>query len=286
MLVIVPTPLGNKGDITLRGQEVLTKANIIYAEDTRVCAKLLSLYDIHTPIARLDQVVIEQRKDEVINTARTKLVAYCTDAGMPGVSDPGMALVAAARKAHVNVDVLPGASASVLAYVSSGFSCPHFYFHGFVPRKQSQQASLFASLDALDACLIFYDSPYRIAKTLECAASVWPDRRCALCRELTKLHQEVLVDALPALSQNIAHRCKTNPLKGEVVFVVDGPSKNAPNQHAVAGAQKNKEDACVAAYDMAQQGAHVRDITRMLKDDFALSRNDAYDMALTALRSI
>ena len=162
-LVIVPTPIGNLGDMTLRSLEALREADVVCAEDTRVTGKLLAHFGIEKRLARLDEAMIGSRAAGVVErVAAGEVVAYCSDAGMPGVSDPGLRLVAAAREAGVAVEVLPGASAAACAYVASGTVCPRFYFGGFFPRKATEQRTVLAELSGLDAALVFYESPNRL----------------------------------------------------------------------------------------------------------------------------
>ena len=161
-LVIVPTPIGNLGDMTLRSLEALREADVVCAEDTRVTGKLLAHFGIEKRLVRLDEAMIGSRAAGVVErVAAGEVVAYCSDAGMPGVSDPGLRLVAAAREAGVAVEVLPGASAAACAYVASGTVCPRFYFGGFFPRKAAEQRSVLEELRGLDAALVFYESPAR-----------------------------------------------------------------------------------------------------------------------------
>ena len=176
-LVIVPTPIGNLGDMTLRSLEALREADVVCAEDTRVTGKLLAHFGIEKRLARLDEAMIGSRAAGVVErVAAGEVVAYCSDAGMPGVSDPGLRLVAAAREAGVAVEVLPGASAAACAYVASGTVCPRFYFGGFFPRKATEQRTVLAELSGLDAALVFYESPNRLVAALSVIAEVLPWR--------------------------------------------------------------------------------------------------------------
>ena len=221
-LSIVATPIGNRGDITLRALDVLKDADTVLAEDTRVTGKLLASYGIEAHLERCDENVIAARSAGLIERMeRGEHLAFCSDAGMPGVSDPGLVLVDAARKAGIEVEVLPGASAVVTALVSAGFSGTAFFFGGFLPRKQKARESLLASLAALDAALVFYESPHRVASAVSSIASVYGEREVALCRELTKLHEEVLRLPAPALLQQLEERPE---LKGEVVLVIAPPN--------------------------------------------------------------
>ena len=141
---------------------------------------------------RLDEAMIGAKAASVMErVAAGEVLAYCSDAGMPGVSDPGLRLVAAAHEAGVPAEVLPGASAAACAYVASGTVCPRFYFGGFFPRKAGEQRTVLEELRGLDAALVFYESPNRLVAALAAIAEVLPLRKVAVCRELTKLHEEV-----------------------------------------------------------------------------------------------
>ncbi len=276
-IVICPTPIGNLGDITLRTLEVLREADLIYAEDTRVAKKLLSCLGIEgKALERLDENVIAQRADEVlVKVSEGLLVAYVTDAGMPGVSDPGLRLVRAACDAGVDVDVLPGPSAAATAYVASGMTCPNFYFGGFFPRKESARREALRSLASLDAALIFYESPNRLVSALETIAEELPLRDVAVCRELTKVHQEVVRGSAPQVSAEFAGR---ETVKGEIALVID-----APNEVEVrAAAEGSASLAQTRAIELIQAGERPKDVARLLVEEFGISRNDAYNMALEA----
>ncbi|MDO4183572.1 MAG: 16S rRNA (cytidine(1402)-2'-O)-methyltransferase, partial [Coriobacteriia bacterium] len=195
-LVVCPTPLGNLGDMTQRAVAALDAADVVCAEDTRVTGKLLAALGLEKRLERLDEAVMGQRAESVAaRVLAGETIAYCSDAGMPGVSDPGLRLVHACRAAGAPVEVLPGPTAVATAYVNSGFANPCFYFGGFFPRKAAAQAALLESLRTLDACLVFYESPNRLVAALEAVAAAFPLRQVCVCRELTKLHEEVLVDA-------------------------------------------------------------------------------------------
>ena len=161
-LIICPTPLGNLGDVTARSLEALRAADVVCAEDTRVTARLLAAFDIHASLERLDEASLTRMATSVINRVLAgKTIAYCTDAGMPGVSDPGLRLVSAARAAGAPVEVLPGPSAVTLAYVASGCENQHFFFGGFFPRKNTERSAILDQLSNMCAALIFYESPKR-----------------------------------------------------------------------------------------------------------------------------
>ncbi len=279
-LIIVPTPIGNLGDMTLRALDALREADTVCAEDTRVTGKLLAAFDIRKRIERLDEEMISSLSERIADRVRAgEIIAYCSDAGMPGVSDPGLRLVAAARKVGAPVEVLPGATAVATAYVSSGFSCPRFYFGGFFPRKASERASTLASLRALDAVALFYESPKRIVSALESIASELPHREVAVCRELTKRHEEVVRASSGRLAAEFAEREKEASIKGEIVIVIDAPGEA---EHAAARASGEDAARDLAARLIAQGGLSRKDIAKRIQRELGISRNAAYEAATSA----
>ncbi len=281
-LVICATPIGNLGDVTLRVLEALRSADVICAEDTRVTGKLLAANDINKRIERLDEETLASRVEGIIDRIRGgEIVAYCSDAGMPGVSDPGLRLVAAARDADVAVEVLPGASAVQTAYVASGFVNTHYYFGGFFPRKTTQQHNLLESLRTLDAVLIFYESPHRIVDALEVIAEVFPLREVAVCRELTKLHEEVVCDRAPQVAEEFRGRSTQGAIKGEIVFAIDAPNLQERERQAAEAISYAR----ARAEELSEQGIPTKEATKILTDEFDLSRNKAYELVMKAIGS-
>ncbi len=283
MLSLVPTPIGTLADITMRGLETLRRADAVYAEDTRVTGKLLAAHSISVPLLRLDETLMEAKAAEVVERVRAgEAIAYCTDAGMPGVSDPGMRLVAAARKGAVPFEVLPGASAAPLAYVMSGTASPHFYFGAFLPRKAAEQRALLDSLRELDAALVFYESPKRLCATLANIAEAFPQRTVAVCRELTKLHEEVARGTAAELSELFGRRIEEQgSVKGEIALVIDAP---AAEERAAEEASAHEEAARLAR-DLACEGLRTKDLAARLTAAFHIPRNDAYELAMEALKA-
>lgn len=279
-LIICPTPIGNLGDMTERALEALRTADVVCAEDTRVTGKLLAAYRIEKRIERLDEALIGERAASLVERVGAgEVIAYCSDAGMPGVSDPGLRLVRAARDADVPVEVLPGPTAVATAYVASGSANPRFYFGGFFPRKDAERRATVESLRALDAALLFYESPNRLVAALDALAAVLPHREIAVCRELTKLHEEVVRGPLPQVRDVFAAREQEGAgIKGEIVLVIDGPSAAedaAAEQDAEAAARER-------AVELKAAGARNKEIARAIAEEFGIARNAAYDIALGA----
>lgn len=282
-LIIVPTPIGNLGDMTLRSLDALREADVVCAEDTRVTGKLLAHFGIEKRLERLDEAMIGPRSAAVVERAAAgEVVAYCSDAGMPGVSDPGLRLVAAAREAGVPVEVLPGASAAACAYVASGTVCPRFYFGGFFPRKAGEQRAVLAALRGLDAVLVFYESPNRLVAALGAIAEVLPWRAVAVCRELTKLHEEVARGTAAELRDTFAARAEEpGGIRGEIALVIDAPGED----EVAADAATAAEGAVARAAELAAEGLRTKQIAKQLAAEFGIPRNDAYALAMEAARA-
>lgn len=191
MLYIVPTPIGNLGDITHRAQEVLSTVDLILAEDTRVTQRLLSKYEIHTPLRPYHAHNEHQTTANVIQLLTDgKKIALVSDAGTPGISDPGFMLVRACREAEQEVVVLPGPTAFVPALVGSGFPCDRFFFEGFLPHKKGRQTR-WKYLTTIPHTLVLYESPYRLIKCLEeIKTFIGEVRKVCVVREISKIHEQ------------------------------------------------------------------------------------------------
>lgn len=279
-LVICPTPIGNLGDMTLRTLEELRDADAVCAEDTRVTGKLLVHFGIEKRLERLDEAAISHQAGRVAErVAAGETVAFCSDAGMPGVSDPGARLIEAVRAAGGHVDVLPGASAAVTAYVASGFNNPRFFFGGFFPRKDAERREMLRALSSLDAVLMFYESPRRIVSALSAVAEAMPKREVAVCRELTKVHEEVARGPVSEVLAEFARRDEGSGVKGEIVLVI-GPSTQAEEDDRRADAAAS---AAGRAAELVEAGELTRkEIVKVLRDEFGIPRNEAYDLAMKA----
>lgn len=219
MLYVVPTPIGNLEDITLRALRILREVKIVLAEDTRTSRKLLDHYQIATPLRAFhafnEHAVVEKIADELAAGADMALVS---DAGTPGISDPGFLLVRACVRRGVKVECLPGPTAFVPALVASGLPCDTFHFEGFLPHKKGRQTRL-RWLAELPHTFVLYESPHRLVRCLdELAAVCGPERPACVARELSKLHEEVKTAPLSALHAHFSAK----EVKGEIVVVVGG----------------------------------------------------------------
>lgn len=218
-LFVIPTPVGNLEDITLRALRLLREVNLILAEDTRTTSVLLHHYDIHTPMLSHHKFNEHQTVDTIVERLQKgESVALVSDAGTPAISDPGFLLVRACVAADIEVECLPGATAFVPALVDSGLPCDRFCFEGFLPQKKGRQTKL-TELAAETRTMIFYESPFRVLKTLEQLAEyLGSDRKAAVSREISKKFEETVRGSLAELVQHF----KEHPPKGEFVIVVAG----------------------------------------------------------------
>lgn len=220
-LYIVPTPVGNMEDMTFRAIRTLKEVDLILAEDTRTSGVLLKHFDIHTPMLSHHKYNEHQTVERIVERIQGgEKVALISDAGTPGISDPGFLLSRACREAGITVECLPGPTAFVPALVASGLPCDRFRFEGFLPPKKGRQTRLIA-LAASPLTTIIYESPKRLGRTLRQLVEFFgPERPAAVCREISKIHEEVRRDTLANLSEHYA----VNSPKGEIVIIVGGNS--------------------------------------------------------------
>ena len=229
ILYIVPTPVGNLDDMTFRAVSVLREADLILAEDTRTTAVLLQHFDIRGKQLLShhkfnEHQTVEMIRDRILAGASVALVS---DAGTPGISDPGFLLARTCAAEGIGVQTLPGATACIPAIVSSGLPCDRFCFEGFLPLKKGRQ-TLLAQLAQDPRTMVFYESPRRLVGTLEQFAEVFgPERPCSVAREISKLHEE---HVRGTLAEVLAHFQAVDP-KGEIVIVVGGLRDDAPRVH-------------------------------------------------------
>jgi 16S rRNA (cytidine1402-2'-O)-methyltransferase len=220
-LYLVATPIGNLEDITLRALRVLKECDVVAAEDTRRTGQLLKHFGISKPLLSYFQFNEAKRSEEIMERLkRGEKVALVTDAGSPGISDPGERVVKAAIAAGFRVEPVPGACALVAALTASGLPTDEFHFIGFLPHKSGQRRNRLEALKSIDGTLVFYESPYRIEKLLSELSDVFPERTVVLARELTKRFEEFL-RGKPAELLALA---KKRSLKGEFVVLVSPPA--------------------------------------------------------------
>lgn len=226
-LFIVPTPIGNLADITYRAVAVLSDVDLILAEDTRNSKKLLDHYGISTPMMSNHQHNEHKKLEEIIQKLQSGTkIAVISDAGTPGISDPGFLLVRECVREGIDVECLPGATAFVPALVSSGLPSDKFFFEGFLPHKKGRQSRL-DFLKEFEYSTVYYESPYRLVKTLEQFAETFGnDRQACVAREITKMFEEIKRGSLSELVSYFSNKT----VKGEIVIIVEGYPKKKSNK--------------------------------------------------------
>ncbi|HLJ84648.1 MAG TPA: 16S rRNA (cytidine(1402)-2'-O)-methyltransferase [Candidatus Eremiobacteraceae bacterium] len=267
-LVLCPTPLGNLEDITLRVLRTLRECDVIFAEDTRVSAVLLRAHNIDKPVQSFHERVAARRIDALRTLlAAGKTVAMVSDAGMPGISDPGIEMIRAARAAGAAIEVLPGPSAVPSAVVLSGFDASRFRFDGFPPRKPGPRAAYLAGLVREPACTVLYEAPVRMRALLDDIERELGDRRIFVLREYTKkFEQQVLGSAAEARA------AISWPARGEFTVVIEGAPNDAPSAE-ISPAIRSAVRALLAG------GASVSAVARALHGITSVSKRALYELA-------
>ena len=270
MLYLVATPIGNLGDFSPRAVETLAEADFIAAEDTRVSVKLLNHFDIKKPLVSYH----EHNRAAAGQAILTRLLggetcALVTDAGTPAISDPGQELVALCAENGVTVQAIPGCCAAIAALAVSGLDTRRFTFEGFLPSGKKERRTALEELTGEARTMVFHEAPHRLRATLADMAEVLGDRPVALCRELTKLHEDTV---RTTLAQAAAYYAANEP-RGEYVLVVAGREKQQ-------GPQLTLEQGVERVLRLREDGMRMKDAVRQVADDTGLSRNDLYDAAL------
>ena len=263
-LFLIATPIGNLEDISLRAVRVLGEVDLIAAEDTRRAKILLGRYEIKTPVISYHEQGGKGRTAALLERLREADVALITEAGMPSISDPGYGIVAAAIAAELPVEVLPGASAPSTALALSGLPSHQFTFAGFPPRKAGERRRFLQRLSREPRTLIFFEAPRRVRATLRDAAEVFGPRRIAVCRELTKLHQEVFRGTI---DEAVGH---FEAPRGEFTLVIEGAAEDAgPRDDVVESARR-------LLASLAAAGVTGKDAVAQAAEAFGLPRRTAY----------
>lgn len=272
-LFLVGTPIGNLDDLSPRAVETLSGVEVVYAEDTRRTAVLFRRFGISTPLRSLHAHNEASRGEEVRELlAAGRSCALVTDAGAPGVSDPGARLVRSVSEAGFDVKTIPGPSAVTAAAGLSGFPADRFLFLGFPPRKGRERSDWIAQCARSRETVIAFEAPGRIASLLDdWVERGLGDRACCVCRELTKLHEEVRRGTVAALAEYYRHE----EVRGEVTLVLEAATE-------VGGATSDIEAARRRATVLLREGHGAREVSVRLREEFGLSRNDAYAVALAA----
>lgn len=270
-LYVCPTPIGNLEDITLRAIRVLGEADMIAAEDTRRTVKLLNHLEIKKPLVSLHQHNENHKSDELVSLIKEgKVIALVSDAGMPGISDPGHILIKKCIENDVEIIVLPGACAFIVALVASGLSTESFTFLGFLDRNHKTRISELEKYKQYPHTLIFYEAPHRIKHTLMDIYQVMGDRKITIARELTKKFEQYIRSDVKALIENIDEM----NLLGEFVIILEGGSEQAAEEIS----EQQIYDELKALLD---EDYSTKDASKKIAEKYKLKKNDVYSIALT-----
>ncbi len=270
MLYLVGTPIGNLEDLSDRAKRILAEADFIAAEDTRVTRKLLSHLDLHKPLVSYYEHNKEESGPRILERILAgETCALGSDAGMPAVSDPGEDLCALCAASGVTVSVIPGPCAAVTALAASGLPTGRFTFEGFLSVNRKSRKEHLDSLSCERRTMIFYEAPHKLQTTLSDLYAAFGDRRIALCRELTKLHEEIL---RTTLSGALSLYDSVSP-RGEYVLVVEGAK-------TVKAAPQDPESALDAVDELVAGGLSMRDAVKQIAKETGIGKNELYDAAL------
>ncbi|MEQ1509576.1 MAG: 16S rRNA (cytidine(1402)-2'-O)-methyltransferase [Sphingopyxis sp.] len=267
-LYIVATPIGNLGDLSPRAQAILSAADVVACEDTRVAGKLLHLFGIKRPLLRHDDHASDAQRAALVQRLAQEVVVLVADAGTPLISDPGYRLVRDARAAGHLVTSVPGPCAAIMALSISGLPTDKFLFAGFPPSKAGARAKALDALASIPATLVFYESGPRLAASLGAMAKAFGPRDAIVARELTKLHETVVTGRIDALAEQFP-----TPPKGEIVIVVAPPMEKAPDAA--------DPEAVRAALCEAMKSAPASRAARDVAKRYAIPREDVYAIAIT-----
>lgn len=261
-LFLVPTPIGNLDDITLRAIKTLESVDIIYAEDTRETLSLLKHLEISKPLESCHKYTEMKHKDKIIELLKSgKNIAYVTDRGTPLISDPGNVIVDEAIKNEISVIALPGPNALLPALNMSGISNQRFLFYGFLDSKKTLAKKQLIDLKEIKETLIFYEAPHRIYDTLQLILDVFGDRKIAIVREISKLYEEVIRDNISSILENIKN------IKGEIVIVVSGYEET-----------EEKIDYEQLINSLIKNGYSKRDAIKEISERYNVNKNKLYNM--------
>ena len=274
-LYLCATPIGNLGDMTPRVVETLRNVDIIAAEDTRNSLKLLTHFEIHTPMTSYHEYnKVEKAHALIAKMAQGQDVALITDAGTPAISDPGEVLVKLCHEAGIHVTSLPGAAACITALTLSGLSTRRFSFEGFLPPDKKERAEVLEECRDESRTMIFYEAPHHLKKTLQELHTALGDRRVTICRELTKKFETVM----PTTLQGALDFYEANEPRGEYVLVIEGRSREEKRQEARENWLEMPVEEHVALYE--RQGMDRKDAMKQAAKDRGVSKRDIYQALL------
>ncbi|MDS0526204.1 16S rRNA (cytidine(1402)-2'-O)-methyltransferase [Clostridium sp. SHJSY1] len=271
---LVPTPIGNLKDMTLRGLEVLKSVDIIAAEDTRQTLKLLNHFEVKKTLISYHKHNENIKSEEIIkNVQQGKNVAIVTDAGTPGISDPGAVIVEKCIENNIGFEVLPGATAITTALVYSGLDTTKFQFRGFISRETKERKKIFEDIRDAKESLIFYESPHRLISTLNLILEELGNRRIAVCRELTKLHEEIKRGTITEMIEYFLEK----GIKGEFVLVVEGKQqKDIDNENREKWESLTIEEHIML---LINEGLTKKEAVKKVAKDRGMERNVVYKIS-------
>lgn len=271
---LVPTPIGNLQDMTLRGLEVLKNADIIAAEDTRQTIKLLNHFNIKKTLISYHQHNEQGKSEEIIEIVKTgKTIAIVSDAGTPGISDPGAVIVKKCIENNIEFYVLPGATAITTAVVYSGLDTTKFLFRGFISRETKERKKMFEEIKEARETLVFYESPHRLLSTLSLLEENLGNRKIAVCRELTKIHEEIKRGTI----QEVKEFFSKGNIKGEFVLIVEGRQQEQIDEEN----KKKWENMTIEQHIkmLIKEGATKKEAIKKVAKDRGLQKNVVYKVA-------
>lgn len=274
-IYLVPTPIGNLGDITLRALEVLKSVDLVAAEDTRQSLKLLNHFEIKKPLISYHKHNEQGKSNELINKARNgQNIAVISDAGTPGISDPGSVVLKKCIEEGIEVEVLPGATAFTTALIYSGLDTSAFMFKGFFPRENKEKREFIEDLKDRKETIIFYESPYRVLDTLEFLRENLGNRNVAVCRELTKLHEEIYRGSV----EEAIEYFKNNSPKGEFVLVLEGKTLDEIRNENIA----KWEDMTIKEHiiHFIEEGMSKKDAIKQVSKERELPKSEVYKYSI------
>ena len=274
-LYLVPTPIGNLKDITLRALEVLNMVDLIAAEDTRHSLRLLNHFNIKKTLISYHMHNEQGRSENIIDILKQgKNIALVSDAGTPGISDPGSVIVLKCIEENIEFEVLPGATAITTALVYSGLNAEKFIFIGFLPRENKERGPIIQELTQRKETLIFYEAPHRLRDTLQFLRDNLGNRKIAVCRELTKLHEEIL---RMNIEEVIAHYVVKDP-RGEYVLVIEGKSQEEITKEENAKWEGLTVEEHIKKY--IDGGISKKDAVKRVAKDRRMSKSEIYKYSL------
>ena len=267
ILYLVATPIGNLEDITFRAVRILREVDLIAAEDTRHTRKLLSHFDIHTPMIRYDEFTKNIGEKIIDELSAGKNIACVSDAGMPAISDPGSDLVRLAIESDIKISPIPGANAALSALICSGLSTEKFLFAGFLPKSKKNRTEILQKLSTHEETIIFYESPHRLNKFFDELENIFGERNISVARELTKIHEEFLRGKISDIKKIIGE-----PV-GEFVIAVEGCDKNI-------SAPVEEKNFLEEYQNFLTAGLDKKAAIKQTAIKFNLSRRDAYQAVI------